>query len=45
MSHIPSSDRLAWCKEGAKFGTIEVGVPELLITVVMAVDNGIFPRI
>ena len=41
----PSSNRLAWCREGVKFCTIDVGVPELLITVVMAVDNGILPRI
>ena len=47
MDDIPSSDdRLTWWCGVVKFCTNEVGgMPELLITVVMAVDNGMLPRI
>ena len=46
MADIPSSDdRLSWCWGVVKFCTNEVGgMPELLMTVVIAVDNGILPR-
>ena len=46
MTDIPSSDdRLTWLRDAEKFGTIEVGFPVLFMTVVIAVDKGILPRI
>ena len=46
MIDIPSSDdRLTWLRDAEKFGTIEVGFPVLFMTVVIAVDKGILPRI